>query len=457
MLKEKAKWSSDLEERKAAIKKLSTHGEDTISVLQEIMNITAYEDIRNACAEAIKSIQATSSSSIAKGNNSMIGSSNSSSSSGIGGISQRSNTGLNTLFDSAREYYVKGDYKKADIFFERVLEIEPNHIEALNDRGTLLLYRLADYDKARNCFEKVLQMDSKNIVALNSLDILNHKKGGTSQQKEEKPAPSVETSKKEEKPAPSVETSKKEEKPAPPPPPSVDTTTTKQKEQKPAAAAPSVDTGTTSGGTDPRNPYNDPTLPYYKPDLGKGTDTIQSIQEPSQSSSKEALTWNEKGMSLYNSDKYEEAIKSYDKAIELDPKLAMAWHNKGNVLYTLERPEEAIKSYDKAIELDPKLASALFVRASIKAKKDETENALSDLKKAIEIDKEYIESAKQANDFEIIRDDKRFKDLIQQKERPAASSGDSSSGTTSGGDPRNPYNDPTLPYYKPDLDKKNNK
>ncbi|MDQ4012619.1 MAG: hypothetical protein M3146_02705, partial [Thermoproteota archaeon] len=52
-----AKWSSDPEERKAAIKELSTHGENAISELQEIANITAYEDIKNACAEAIKSMQ----------------------------------------------------------------------------------------------------------------------------------------------------------------------------------------------------------------------------------------------------------------------------------------------------------------------------------------------------------------------------------------------------------------
>jgi hypothetical protein len=57
-LKEKAKWSSDPEEKKAAIKELSTHGENAISELQEIMSITAYEDIRNACAEAIKSMRA---------------------------------------------------------------------------------------------------------------------------------------------------------------------------------------------------------------------------------------------------------------------------------------------------------------------------------------------------------------------------------------------------------------
>lgn len=56
-LKEKAKWSSDPEEKKAAIKELSTHGENAISELQEIMSITAYEDIKSACAEAIKSMR----------------------------------------------------------------------------------------------------------------------------------------------------------------------------------------------------------------------------------------------------------------------------------------------------------------------------------------------------------------------------------------------------------------
>jgi hypothetical protein len=57
-LKEKAKWSSDPEEKKAAIKELSAHGENAISKLQGIMSITAYEDIKHACAEPMKSMQA---------------------------------------------------------------------------------------------------------------------------------------------------------------------------------------------------------------------------------------------------------------------------------------------------------------------------------------------------------------------------------------------------------------
>jgi tetratricopeptide (TPR) repeat protein len=146
----------------------------------------------------------------------------------------QSNT-INILLDSARDYYLKGDYKKADIFFERVLEIDPNHIVTLNSRGTLLQYRLADYDRARDCFEKVLQVDPKNIVALNSIEILGKKKEDEANQQKEKPAAATVKA-----------ASKKEEKPA----------------------SPSSDSGTVPRA-DPRNPYNDPTLPYYNRDLDK--------------------------------------------------------------------------------------------------------------------------------------------------------------------------------------------
>src|SRR5215213_2006044 len=100
-----------------------------------------------------------------------------------------SNLDLSILLDSAREYYVKGDYKKADIFFERVLEIEPNHIDALNGKGTSL-YRLADYDKAKKCFDKVLKMDPKNIAAFDNREMLGKKKDDSTQKLEKPPAPS---------------------------------------------------------------------------------------------------------------------------------------------------------------------------------------------------------------------------------------------------------------------------
>lgn len=58
-LKEKAKWSRDPEEKKAAIKELTTQGPNALPQLEEILNITAYEEIRKACAEAISSIRSS--------------------------------------------------------------------------------------------------------------------------------------------------------------------------------------------------------------------------------------------------------------------------------------------------------------------------------------------------------------------------------------------------------------
>src|SRR5215204_2938106 len=212
----------------------------------------------------------SSTSSITKGNNNNA---------------SHSNLDLSILLDSAREYYVRGDYKKADMFFERVLEIEPNHIDALNGKGTSL-YRLADHDKAKKCFDKVLKMDPKNIAAFDNREMLGKKKDDYSQKLEKPPAPSqVSTQKLEKPPAPSqVSTQKLEKPPAPsqvstqklekqPAPSQVST----QKLEKPPA--PSQDSGTIPPA-DSRNPYNDPTLPGYNPDPDLGKKRDDSTQLP---------------------------------------------------------------------------------------------------------------------------------------------------------------------------------
>jgi hypothetical protein len=54
-LKETAKWASNPEEKKAAIRSLSAQGAAAVPSLEEIMGVTAYDDIKVACAEAIRS------------------------------------------------------------------------------------------------------------------------------------------------------------------------------------------------------------------------------------------------------------------------------------------------------------------------------------------------------------------------------------------------------------------
>jgi hypothetical protein len=56
-LKEQAKWSNNPQERKDAITNLSARGAEALPSLDEIMSVTAYDDIRAACIEAIRSLK----------------------------------------------------------------------------------------------------------------------------------------------------------------------------------------------------------------------------------------------------------------------------------------------------------------------------------------------------------------------------------------------------------------
>ncbi|AIC16881.1 hypothetical protein [Nitrososphaera viennensis] len=56
-LKETAKWARNPGEKKAAIKTLSARGEEALPLLEEILAITAYDDIRAVAMEAIRSVR----------------------------------------------------------------------------------------------------------------------------------------------------------------------------------------------------------------------------------------------------------------------------------------------------------------------------------------------------------------------------------------------------------------
>ena len=56
--------------------------------------------------------------------------------------------------------------------------------------------------------------------------------------------------------------------------------------------------------------------------------------------------------------RFENAIQSYDKALEIEPQDVTDWINKGNAIDDLGRHEEAIKCYDRALQIDPSNPSA---------------------------------------------------------------------------------------------------
>lgn len=76
--------------------------------------------------------------------------------------------------------------------------------------------------------------------------------------------------------------------------------------------------------------------------------------EPLRDAALTAVQWNNKGSSLDNLGRREEAIHCYDIALRLDPRLAPAWLNKGIALFAASQPQEALACYEQGLKLDPK-------------------------------------------------------------------------------------------------------
>lgn len=86
---------------------------------------------------------------------------------------------------------------------------------------------------------------------------------------------------------------------------------------------------------------------------GKYEEALKSYEKAIDLDPQNAMAWNNKGLALGLSGKHKEALESFDKSIELDPKNATVWNNKGVTLGSSGKHYEALKSYDMSIFLDP--------------------------------------------------------------------------------------------------------
>ena len=101
--------------------------------------------------------------------------------------------------------------------------------------------------------------------------------------------------------------------------------------------------------------------------------------------------YNRRGIRSYDLGEYENAILSYEKAINLKPDYAIAYYNRGCVNTKLGESERAIADYSKAIELKPDLAEAYNNRGYTYKKIGESEKAIADYSKAIELKPDLAE------------------------------------------------------------------
>lgn len=100
---------------------------------------------------------------------------------------------------------------------------------------------------------------------------------------------------------------------------------------------------------------------------------------------RDADIWGYKGAALYMLGRYEEALQAFDKSLELNPKNAKIWSFKGSTLYMLHMPEEALKAFDKALQKNPNILEAWFNKGAILFELGKYKQSLSAIENVLRI------------------------------------------------------------------------
>lgn len=82
-------------------------------------------------------------------------------------------------------------------------------------------------------------------------------------------------------------------------------------------------------------------------------EAIESFEKALDIDSNDKEAWFYRGISLFKIEEYEIAINSFDKTLEIDSNDKQAWFYKGISLNTVEKYQEAVKSFDRVIEINP--------------------------------------------------------------------------------------------------------
>ena len=92
-----------------------------------------------------------------------------------------------------------------------------------------------------------------------------------------------------------------------------------------------------------------------------------------------------KGSSLVNESKYNQAIDIFSKAINLDPLWAEAWNKRATVFYLSGNFEKSQKDIDKVLELEKRHFGALAGQGLVNIQLKNYDKAIDSYKKAKEI------------------------------------------------------------------------
>ena len=125
-------------------------------------------------------------------------------------------------------------------------------------------------------------------------------------------------------------------------------------------------------------------------------------------------TLHNRGMAYAELERYDEALADFNRSLELRPDDPATLKNRGGAYAHLERYDEALADFNRSLKLRPDDPNTFFDLACLFSLMGRTDESLANLEKAIRLDKKNQEKAKTDKDFDNIRDDPRFKKLIEE-------------------------------------------
>ena len=127
-----------------------------------------------------------------------------------------------------------------------------------------------------------------------------------------------------------------------------------------------------------------------------------------------AEVWLFRGSALGELQRYAEALVCCDRAKQLNPELLECLSVRGIMFAKLQQYEEAITVCEQVIQEKPAHPIGWYSKACCYALQGNIELAVKNLKWAIDLDSKYREIAKTDLNFDAIREDKRFQQVIDE-------------------------------------------
>ncbi|MDZ7958650.1 MAG: tetratricopeptide repeat protein [Aulosira sp. DedQUE10] len=123
-----------------------------------------------------------------------------------------------------------------------------------------------------------------------------------------------------------------------------------------------------------------------------------------------AQGWYGRGRTLSELKQYKEALAAYDKAIQILPDYLEAWSRRGLALANLQRYQEAIASFDKALQLENNSPEIWNAKGEAFSSLKQYENAIKAYDQAIDFQKNYYDAWE--NKGLALHNLKRYEDAI---------------------------------------------